>query len=160
MRKNKEMNTKEKYGYNKTNYWETTAKESNLAFLPYVHHLGLQDVKFITEDKYSSWDVEFTYKGKKCICEIKKVKDGYGNGRVETEGYDLEKIKMDKILSAPAEKRFIVFVDSTSATFLDLADIDGDWKFQTWPTYSNGVAGIIRKKVYTIPCEKSLKIFK
>ena len=154
------MTTKEKYGYNQKNYWETTAKESNLAFQRVAAMLNLQDVDFIESDKYSPWDVEFTYKGKRCVCEIKKVKDGYGNGRIQNEGYDLEKIKMDKITKAPVDKKFIVFIESNKFTFLDLDHIDGEWKFQKWPTNSGANAGeVIRKKVYTIPFEKRIEIF-
>ena len=74
--------------------------------------------------------------------------------------YDLEKIKMDKITKAPVDKKFIVFIESSKFTFLDLDHIDGEWKFQKWPTNSGANAGeVIRKKVYTIPFEKRIEIF-
>ena len=143
-------------------YWEQSAKESNEAFMPLVETLGLQNVKFHTENQYHPFDVEFMYKGKQCICEIKKVKENYGYGRIETEGYYLEKKKIDAMLDCDAEKRLFVFLNSTEAIFIDVDTVNiEEYVVKSWPANSGPRKDeMVLKKVYAHPFEKSLKIFK
>ena len=65
------MTIKEKYGYNQKNYWETTAKESNLAFRKLVDFLGLSDVEY-AEDKFSPFDVPSTTRVRDVYVKLKK----------------------------------------------------------------------------------------
>jgi hypothetical protein len=138
-------------------YFTKAAQVSNEAFDKLVDFLGLTDVEY-AEDQFSPFDVSFTYRGKKCVCEIKKVHPKYGQGRIEVEGYDLEKQKVDKILAEDVDKKLWVFVYPDKAVWIDLDKLDKEWKFQNWIKNSSGNAEKILKKVYTCPYSEAIKI--